>query len=115
MTPSEKILEMQEKAKQKIKADENKTQIFIGSATCELAAGSKDIKEKFEQLLSEKGIDKTILIKQTGCTGFCADEPIVQIVKDNKKTAYKKITCDRVKDLIEKHIEKGEVIEAWLL
>ncbi|MFA5878898.1 MAG: (2Fe-2S) ferredoxin domain-containing protein [Candidatus Margulisiibacteriota bacterium] len=116
MTPYQKIEELQKDAKLKIaQAESDKIKVYVGSATCELAAGSNDVKEKFIQLLSEKGLSENILIKQTGCTGFCADEPIVQIVKDGKKTTYKSVTADKVNDLIEKHIEKGEVIKAWTL
>ena len=48
----------------------------------------------------------------TGCFGFCAQGPIVQILPD--KTFYIKVTKEDAKEIINKHIIKGEIIDRLL-
>ena len=116
MNPENKIAELKSQAIKNIQETElDKTIIFIGSATCENAAGAQDVKNKFEALLKENNLTDQVLIKLTGCTGFCADEPIIQIKNKISNAVYKKITIEKVKDLVEKHLIKGEVIQEWLV
>ena len=52
--------------------------IHVGSATCENAAGADAVRREFAKLVQASG-RSDILIKQTGCTGRCAREPIVGV------------------------------------
>ncbi len=114
MSTLQKIAELKENAIQRInKKEADKTIVFVGSATCENAAGAIEVMNKFTKFINENNLENKVILKKTGCTGFCADEPIVQIVDSGNKTIYKRITSEKVKDIVEKHLEKGEVIKEW--
>ncbi len=89
--------------------------IKVGSATCELAAGAESVKEEFLKLVRASGRDD-IEIKQTGCTGRCAKEPIVGVyVKGEKPYKYEQVTVDLVQQIFEHHILRGEALHPYIL
>ena len=57
----------------------DKIRIQVGSATCEHAAGSRDVLDEFRKHIAASGRDD-ILLHQTGCTGRCSREPIVGVM-----------------------------------
>ncbi|MDJ0766397.1 MAG: NADH-quinone oxidoreductase subunit NuoF [Myxococcota bacterium] len=59
--------------------DHIKLRIQVGSATCEHAAGSREVYDEFEKHIRLSGRDD-ILLHRTGCTGRCSQEPIVGIL-----------------------------------
>lgn len=78
--------------------------IQIGSATCEIAAGSDLVRTEFEKLIKASKLDN-ILIKQTGCTGRCAQEPIVGVFLPNEMPVkYRKVSVDDVHEIFTEHI-----------
>ena len=88
--------------------------VFVGMATCEIAAGSKDVMEVFENAI-KKGL-KDVYLSQKGCAGRCNLEPTVEIIEEGKiPVKYGKVTKERAQEIIERHIKKGEVIEEWVI
>jgi NADH:ubiquinone oxidoreductase subunit F (NADH-binding)/(2Fe-2S) ferredoxin/Pyruvate/2-oxoacid:ferredoxin oxidoreductase delta subunit len=83
---------------------QGKTIVQIGSATCEKAAGSDLVKEEFMKLIRASGRDD-ILVHQTGCTGRCAQEPIVGVfVPGGMAVKYEQVTVDKVNKIFEGHV-----------
>jgi NADH:ubiquinone oxidoreductase subunit F (NADH-binding)/(2Fe-2S) ferredoxin len=87
---------------------------MIGMGTCGLASGAAKVKEAIEAELKKLNIEATI--EGTGCIGYCAVEPIVDIKLPGKdRISYQEIT---VKDgprfvkttLVEKEIYKEKVL-----
>ena len=94
---------------------DKKVIIQIGNATCENAAGARDVQIEFEKLLKASG--KTdIVIKETGCTGRCAAEPIVSIYLPEKSPLkYEKVTPDKVSRIFNETVLNHEMILDYLL
>jgi (2Fe-2S) ferredoxin len=89
--------------------------VYIGMATCEIAAGSKDVMEVFQEALSTGKI-KDVYLSQKGCAGRCNLEPTVEVVEAGKNPVkYGKVTRERAADIITKHIINGQVIEEWVI
>ena len=89
--------------------------IQVGSATCENAAGAVEIRKEFEKLIAASGRDD-IIIKQTGCTGRCAREPIVGILfKDSIPCKYESVTVDKVQQIFTEHILGGQIVPSLIL
>ncbi len=83
---------------------QGKTIVQIGSATCEIAAGSNKVRNEFQKLIDASGRDD-IIIKQTGCTGRCAEEPIVGVFTPGGfAVKYKKVTTDLVPEIFQQHV-----------
>ncbi len=87
--------------------------IYVGMATCEIAAGSKDVMSVFKSAI-EKGLTD-VYLSQKGCAGRCNLEPTVEVIEEGKiPVKYGKVTPERAKDIIERHIKGGKPIEEWI-
>jgi NADH:ubiquinone oxidoreductase subunit F (NADH-binding)/(2Fe-2S) ferredoxin len=76
-----------------------KIRVNIGMASCGIAAGAQDAYNTARQALED---DETVEICQTGCIGFCQEEPLVEMVAEGRpRVMYRKITPDRILDAIE--------------
>jgi NADH:ubiquinone oxidoreductase subunit F (NADH-binding)/(2Fe-2S) ferredoxin len=89
--------------------------IQVGSATCENAAGAEKVKNEFEKLIAASGRND-ILIKRTGCTGRCSQEPIVGVFAPNHfPVKYQKVTTDKVSEIFQKHILGNTPVPSLML
>ena len=89
--------------------------VYVGMATCEIAAGSKEVMEVFENALRQGGLSG-VYLSQKGCAGRCNLEPTVEVIEEGKiPVKYGKVTSQMAQDIIERHIKKGEVIKEWLI
>lgn len=88
--------------------------VYVGMATCEIAAGSKEVMEVFKQAIANGLTD--VYLSQKGCAGRCNLEPTVEIVEEGKiPVKYGKVTPERARQIIERHIKKGEIIAEWVI
>ena len=83
---------------QKIYAPDD-LKVNIGMASCGIAAGAQAAYETaIEEYSGKNGVD----ICKTGCIGFCEVEPLVEVLSGGKpRIMYKKVTADKIKDVIE--------------
>ncbi len=72
---------------------------------------SPEILENFKRIIKEKNIENVRVIK-TGCFGLCAKGPIVIIRPED--TFYAMVKPEDCNEIIESHIEKGEIVERLL-
>ena len=85
--------------------------IVVGMATCGIAAGARPVLSAFVEAVNEAGLSDKVTVTQTGCIGICQYEPVVEIYeKDKEKVTYVKMTADKAREVVEKHIKGGAVI-----
>ncbi|MBC2716213.1 MAG: 4Fe-4S binding protein [Desulfobacteraceae bacterium] len=73
--------------------------VNIGMASCGIAAGAQAAMDKALETYRD---NKNVEICQTGCIGFCEQEPLVEILAVNKpRVLYQNITEDKIIDAIE--------------
>jgi NADP-reducing hydrogenase subunit HndB len=90
--------------------------IVVGMATCGIAAGARPVLNAFVEGISEAGLGDKVQVTQTGCIGICQYEPVVEVYeKDKEKTTYVKMTADKAKDVIEKHIKGGKPVSEYTI
>lgn len=78
--------------------------IQVGSATCEKAAGADTVRAEFEKLIAASS-RSDIVIKQTGCTGRCAQEPIVGVFTPGQiAVKYRKVTVETAPVIFQEHV-----------
>ena len=88
--------------------------VYVGMATCEIAAGSKDIMEIFDKAI-KNGLTN-VYLSQKGCAGRCNLEPTVEIVEEGKiPVKYGKVTTEKAEQIIKRHLKNGEVIKEWII
>jgi len=86
----------------------DKIVIQVGSATCEHAAGSKQVLDEFRKHLAASGRDD-IVLHQTGCTGRCSREPIVGVfVPGRLPVKYQQVNRALVHKIFTSHVLGGE-------
>ena len=90
--------------------------IVVGMATCGIAAGARPVLNAFVEGVSEAGLGDSVIVTQTGCIGICQYEPVVEVyTPDAEKVTYVKMTAERAKEVIEKHIKGGAPITEYTL
>ncbi len=92
-------------------ADTREKHILVCRGTGCTSSNSPDIIDNFRKILKEKNIQNVRAIR-TGCFGLCAKGPIVIVRPED--TFYAMVTPDDCREIIEKHIEKGEIVERLL-
>ena len=92
------------------------TRIVVGMATCGIAAGARPVLNAFVEGVSEAGLSDNVIVTQTGCIGICQYEPVVEVYTEGaEKVTYVKMTPDRAKEVIEKHIKGGAVVTEYTI
>ncbi|MBE6709589.1 MAG: (2Fe-2S) ferredoxin domain-containing protein [Clostridia bacterium] len=90
--------------------------IVVGMATCGIAAGARPVLNAFVEGVTAAGLTESVTVTQTGCIGICQYEPVVEVYeKDKEKVTYVKMTADRAKEVIEKHIKGGAVVSEYTI
>ncbi len=90
--------------------------IVVGMATCGIAAGARPVLSAFVEGVTEAGLADTVTVSQTGCIGICQYEPVVEVYeKDKEKVTYVKMTAERAKEVIEKHIKGGAPVTEYTI
>lgn len=92
----------------------NDIRVVVGMATCGIAAGARPVLTAFAEEVNNGGLCEKVTVSQTGCVGFCQLEPIVEVFEAGKeKVTYIKMTPDKVKEVVEKHLKGGAVVEEY--
>ena len=91
------------------------TRIVVGMATCGIAAGARPVLAAFVEGINEAGLSDNVIVTQTGCIGICQYEPVVEIFNGEDKVTYVKMTAERAKEVIEKHIKGGNVVTEYTI
>ncbi|MCL2064480.1 MAG: NADH-quinone oxidoreductase subunit NuoF [Candidatus Cloacimonetes bacterium] len=86
-----------------------KAQIALCKGTGCLASGEQRLKDRFDEVLKEKGLEDQIDVFETGCRGFCEVGPIAEVFP--KGIFYIRVGPEHVEDIIERTILKDEIIE----
>lgn len=68
--------------------------------------------QKFNEILTQKGLTGDAKVVTTGCFGFCEQGPIVKILPDN--TFYTRVAPNDVEEVINEHIIKGRKVTRLL-
>ena len=91
------------------------TRVVVGMATCGIAAGARPVLAAFVEGINEAGLSDNVIVTQTGCIGICQYEPVVEIFNGDDKVTYVKMTAERAKEVIEKHIKGGNVVTEYTI
>ncbi len=90
--------------------------VVVGMATCGIAAGARPVLNEFVQDVAEEGLSGKVMVTQTGCIGICQYEPVVEVFEAGKdKVTYVKMTADKAKEVVEKHLKGGKVIDEYTI
>ena len=81
--------------------------IQVGSATCENAAGAREVYDEFRNHIGASGRDD-IELHSTGCTGRCSREPIVGVMLPGQiPVKYERVDRQLAHEIFTQHIQNG--------
>jgi len=80
---------------------------------CCVARGAALIRETFKSELAKRGLKRKVRANQAGCLDACAFGPSVVIYPEGVWYTLK--TREDVLEVIDRHIEKGELVEHLLI
>ena len=107
---------IRERMQEKVNIRENtaSVRIVVGMATCGISAGARPVLNAFVEGVSKAGLSGKATVSQTGCIGICQYEPVVEVVDaEGNKTTYVKMTADKAKEVVEKHLKGGKVVTEY--
>ncbi|MCX7787690.1 MAG: (2Fe-2S) ferredoxin domain-containing protein [Spirochaetes bacterium] len=79
-------------------------EIIVGMATCGIAAGAKQTLSAFLNELEAQNLSN-VLVRQTGCMGYCYAEPTVEIrMPGMPDIIYGKVDPETAVKIVRKHI-----------
>ncbi len=91
------------------------TRIIVGTATCGVSAGAREVVQALDAEVKARNI-KGAIVTETGCSGRCDLEPLVQVLRDGEApTLYYRIDEEKARRIIQQHVQNGEVIAEWTL
>lgn len=82
--------------------------LICGGTGC-TSGNSKQIAEKFEELLPKYGLDKEVKMIMTGCFGLCARGPIVAVYPEG--AFYQHVKPEDVETIVTEHLLKGRLVD----
>ena len=92
------------------------TRVVVGMATCGIAAGARPVLNTLVEEVANEGLTGKVTVSQTGCIGLCQYEPIVEVFEAGKdKVTYVKMTPEKAKEIVEKHIKGGKNVEEYTI
>jgi NADH-quinone oxidoreductase subunit F len=107
--PSELNL-LQEELRSRINPDQ--PVISLCSGTGCLAYGTRKLEEALRTEIENRGLSDRVLVRPTGCHGFCERGPLMVI--HPQKILYQRVQLEDVEDIIQKTILEGEVVDRLL-
>ena len=118
MKSLEELMAIKAKMKDKvaIRQASDEIRVVVGMATCGIAAGARPVLNAFVEGVAEAGLTDKVTVTQTGCIGICQYEPVVEVfVQGNEKVTYVKMTAEKAKEVIEKHIKGGSIVAEYTI
>ena len=90
---------------------EDRILIRVGMATCGIASGARETMRAIIDELAKQNITN-VSVTQTGCMGYCAEEPIIEVVsKDIPSVIYGHVNDARAREIVNEHIKNGRLVQ----
>ena len=71
--------------------------------------GSVELVSEFMEELDSRDLSSEVMVNNTGCFGICSQGPIVVVYPEG--VWYGNVTADDVEEIVESHIENGEIVK----
>ncbi len=93
--------------------DGDDVRIYVGSATCGLAAGARGLIEQLPGALADLDIEARVV--PVGCIGMCFAEPLVDIQEPGKpRVSYRNVTRKALPKILEGQLKNGGPPDKWV-
>lgn len=98
-----------------LRQDKSRAKITVHMGTCGIAAGAREILSALLEEIDKKKIDD-VLVTTSGCAGLCSREPMATVeISGEPPVKYVDLTKEKIKEILNKHIIKGDIIKEYAL
>ncbi len=88
--------------------------IYVGAATCGLAAGAREVIAALRQELEAQGARAEVV--ETGCIGLCEKEVLLDVQRPGEaRYTYGHVTLKMVGRIVAEHVLGGKPVEEWVV
>ena len=92
--------------------------VMVGMATCCAAAGADQVLDAINDSVKQEGLTN-VKVVLTGCYGNCYAEPVLEVRRGDQAmgtgTRYGYVDVARAKEIVDKHLKRGEIVEEALV
>ncbi len=88
------------------------TSVSLCSGPGCLAVGSQEVLDALRLEVEKAGLDERIIVRRTGCHGFCERGPVVVVKPDG--IFYQKVSPKDAAEIVSETLEKGNIIDRLL-
>ncbi len=107
-----KISEYTQQLSAKFNGADGKRYVMLCGGTGCIAANTMGIKERFEKLIEERGLQDKVAVRVVGCFGLCSQGPFVRIFPED--VLYRLVKAEDVEEIVEKDLIGNETVERLL-
>jgi NADP-reducing hydrogenase subunit HndB len=88
----------------------------VHMGTCGIAAGARGIMTAVMKEIETRNLHD-VIVMNSGCAGLCSREPMmtVEVLGEPAPVKYVSLTPDRVREIVESHVLKGEIVREYAL
>lgn len=91
------------------------TKIIVGMGTCGIAAGAKQAMEALADEIQKRNIEN-VELRQTGCTGYCAHEPTVEVIMPGMPDViYGHVDANIARKIVDRHLVNQRLVNECVL
>jgi NADH:ubiquinone oxidoreductase subunit F (NADH-binding)/(2Fe-2S) ferredoxin len=92
----------------------DRLKIVIGSASCGIAMGARQIEAAAIQAIKDLHLNASV--SRTGCIGFCSREPLLDVVlPGGPRISYANMTAEKTRELLRAFSSRGDIKPEWVL
>ena len=97
-----------------LRGGEKAIKIVVGMGTCGIAAGARPVLAALNDELAKRQA-QNVTVTQSGCAGFCEQEPLVDVFRlGEKKVSYGKVDPAKARKIVAEHIIGGRVVKEFV-
>jgi len=107
---------VKEKAKKEMRAREQAAnyRLCVGMGTCGIAAGARQVMSALLDEINKRNIEDAV-VTQTGCQGYCDQEPLVQVTQpDQTVITYGKVSPEVARSIVSQHVINGQILSDYV-
>jgi len=112
----EELKRIREKSQKEmdLRSGEKAIKVVVGMATCGIAAGARPVMAAIKDELAKQNA-KDVSVTQSGCAGFCEQEPLVDVFRPGEtKITYGKVNPDKARKIVVEHILGGRAVNEFI-
>ncbi|SCP95365.1 (2Fe-2S) ferredoxin domain-containing protein [Anaerobium acetethylicum] len=90
---------------------EDRIIVRVGMATCGIASGARETLNAIIDELAKQDMHN-VSVTQTGCIGYCAEEPVVEVIyHDQPSVLYGHVDAARGREIVKEHLQNGRLLQ----